>query len=77
MKLFDSSAIMNLCGNKKTCGLIEGRILELAFHESGNAVWKQIKSKSISAKEGDIVLAALVSVIQRWAGYWLKTLLAF
>ena len=42
MSLFDSSAIINLCGERKIDPLLEGKTLSLAFYEVGNAVWRQV-----------------------------------
>ncbi len=38
MNLFDASAIINLCAEKKLDKLLEGWTLNLAFYELGNAV---------------------------------------
>ena len=38
MNLYDSSAIINLCGETKIDKLLEGWTLNLAFYELGNAV---------------------------------------
>ena len=41
MSLFDASAIINLCGEKKLDKRSKDD-LNLAFYEIGNAVWKQV-----------------------------------
>ena len=66
MNLFDSSAIINLCGEKKIDPLLEGKTLSLAFYEVGNAVWRQVHvHKSITREEGDLVLDSLMEVVRR------------
>ena len=66
MSLFDSSAIINLCGERKIDPLLEGKTLSLAFYEVGNAVWRQVHvHKSITREEGDIVLDSLIEVVRR------------
>jgi len=66
MSLFDSSAIINLCGERKIDPLLEGKTLSLAFYEIGNAVWRQIHiHKVITREEGDIVLDSLMEVVRR------------
>ena len=66
MSLFDSSAIVNLCGERKIDPLLEGKTLSLAFYEVGNAVWRQVHvHKSITREEGDIVLDSLMEVVRR------------
>jgi len=66
MSLFDSSAIINLCGERKIDPLLEGKTLSLAFYEVGNAVWRQVHvHKSITREEGDIVLDSLMEVVRR------------
>ena len=64
--LFDSSAIINLCGKKNINPLLGGSTLDLAFYEIGNAIWKQVFSfKIYTMKEGEIVLGAITDVLQR------------
>ena len=66
MSLFDSSAIINLCGERKIDPLLEGKTLSLAFYEVGNAVWRQVHvHKSITREEGDIVLDSSMEVVRR------------
>ena len=66
MNLFDSSAIINLCGERKIDPLLEGKTLSLAFYEVGNAVWRQVHvHKSITREEGDLVLDSLMEVVRR------------
>lgn len=66
MNLFDSSAIINLCGEKKTDKLLEGWTLNLAFYELGNAVWKQVYThKTITVDEAITVLDPLVEVFSK------------
>lgn len=65
MKLFDSSAIINLCGERKIDKLRDGWMLHLAFYEIGNAVWKQVNiRKTITITEANIVLDALTEVMK-------------
>lgn len=42
MMLFDSSAIINLCGQRKPDRLVEGYALNFALYEVGNAVWNRL-----------------------------------
>lgn len=66
MNLFDSSAIINLCGQKKIDKLLEGWTLNLAFYELGNAVWKQARvQKTITANEANTVLDTLTEIFRR------------
>ena len=66
MKLFDSSAIINLCGEKEVDKLLEGWTLHLAFYELGNAVWKQAHiHKTITVNEANIVLDSLTAVFKK------------
>jgi len=66
MSLFDSSAIINLCGERKIDGLLKGKTLNLAFYEVGNAVWRQVHiQKAITREEGDTVLDSLMGVMER------------
>lgn len=56
MNLFDSSAAVNLCREKKIDKLLEGWTLNLAFYELGNAVWKQANvHKTITTDEANTV----------------------
>ena len=64
--LFDSSAIINLCGERKTEKLLEGWTLNLARYELGNAVWKQVKvNEKITVEEANLVLDPLIEVFTR------------
>jgi predicted nucleic acid-binding protein len=66
MKLFDSSAIVNLCGQKEIEKLLGGWTLNLAFYELGNAVWKQVHVyKAITGDEANTVLDPLVEVFRK------------
>ncbi len=63
MNLFDSSAIISLCGEKKIDKLLEGWTLNLAFYEIGNAVWKQVRiHKKITINEAATVLEPLIEL---------------
>lgn len=63
MNLFDSSAIINLCGEKKIDKLLEGWTINLAFYELGNAVWKQVHiHKTITSQEANTILDPLIEV---------------
>ncbi|MEM2841740.1 MAG: type II toxin-antitoxin system VapC family toxin [Thermoproteota archaeon] len=63
MSLFDSSAIINLCGEKRISKLLEGWTLNLAFYELGNAVWRQVYiHKAITPEEANTLLDALTEV---------------
>lgn len=64
-RLFDSSAIINLCSEKKIDHLVTAWTLDLAFYEIGNAVWRQVYvRKSLSREKGDMILDALMSVLE-------------
>jgi len=66
MKLFDSSAIINLCGEKKTDKLLNGWTLNLAFYELGNAVWKQVYlHKKITVNEANTLLDTLTEIFRK------------
>ena len=66
MKLYDSSAIINLCGQKKIDKLLEGWTLNLVFYELGNAVWKQIHvHKTITTNEANAVLDPLIEIFRK------------
>ena len=66
MNLFDSSAIINLCGGKKIDKLLEGWTINLAFYELGSAVWKQVHVyKTISSNEANTVLEPLIEVFTK------------
>jgi len=41
--IFDPSAIINLCGDRKIEKLLDDWTLNLAIYELENAMWKQIK----------------------------------
>lgn len=63
MNLFDSSAIINLCGEKRIDKLFEGWTLNLAFYELGNAVWKQTYiHRTVTPEEAGKLLDALTEV---------------
>lgn len=63
MNLFDSSAIINLCGEKRIDKLFEGWTLNLAFYELGNAVWKQTYiHRAITPEEASKLLDTLTEV---------------
>jgi len=64
--IFDSSAIINLCGDRKTEKLLDGWTLNLAIYELGNAVWKQVKiHEKITVEEANLVLDSLTEVFRR------------
>ena len=64
--LYDSSAIINLCGEGKTERLLEGWTLNLAFYELGNAVWKQARiHRRITLEEAYLILDTLTEVFRR------------
>jgi predicted nucleic acid-binding protein len=64
--LFDSSAIIDLCGRRGADRLLEGWTIDLAFYEVGNAVWKQVYlHKTLTPDEGNTALDALTEVIKR------------
>lgn len=66
MSLFDSSAIINLCGEGEIDKLFGGFTLNLAFYELGNAVWKHVYiHKTITMDEANIVLDSLIEVFKR------------
>lgn len=66
MKIFDSSAIISLCGERKMDKLLDGWTLNLAFYELGNAVWKQVHvHKAITIDEGNAVLDSLAEVLKK------------
>ncbi len=66
MNLFDSSAIINLCGEKKLDKLLLGWTLNLAFYELGNAVWKQTYiHKKLSPDEAKILLDPLLEIYNK------------
>ncbi|MGQ9469722.1 MAG: type II toxin-antitoxin system VapC family toxin [Nitrososphaerales archaeon] len=66
MSLFDSSAIINLCGERKIDRLLEGWTLNLAFYELGNAVWKQVHiQKGMTMDEANMVLDSLIEIFRR------------
>lgn len=66
MSLFDVSAIINLCGEKKLEELLQGWTISLAYYELGNAVWKQVyKYKKISLDEARILLEPLIEIFMR------------
>ncbi|MCP8313135.1 MAG: type II toxin-antitoxin system VapC family toxin [archaeon] len=66
MNLFDSSAIINLCGERKIDRLLEGWTLNLAFYELGNAVWRQVHiRKGMAIDEANMILDPLVEIFRR------------
>lgn len=66
MNLFDSSAIINLCAEKKIDTLLEGWTLNLAFYELGNAVWKQVHiHKTITSDEANTILSLLTEIFRK------------
>jgi len=66
MSLFDSSAIINLCGEKKLDKLLGEWTLNLAFYELGNAVWRQVRVlRTITVNEANTVLDPLIEVFER------------
>jgi predicted nucleic acid-binding protein len=69
MKLFDSSAIINICRENRADKLTNGCTLDLAFYELGNTVWKMTYlRKAMSIEEAIIVLNALIEVYGRMKG---------
>jgi predicted nucleic acid-binding protein len=63
MSLFDSSAIINLCGSGKVEKLFNAWTLNLAFYELGNAVWKQVHvRKVITVNEANVLLDLFAQV---------------
>lgn len=66
MNLFDSSAIINLCGERRINQLLEGWTLNLAFYELGNAVWKQLYLyNAINTMEANTILDSLTEVFMK------------
>ncbi|MEM3886535.1 MAG: type II toxin-antitoxin system VapC family toxin [Candidatus Methanomethylicia archaeon] len=66
MSLFDSSAIINLCGEGEIDKLFGGFTLNLAFYELGNAVWKHVHIyKTITMDEAIMILDSLIEVFKR------------
>lgn len=66
MNIFDSSAIVNLCREKRINELLEGWTINLAFYEMGNAVWKQAYVyKTLSINEANIILDAFMEVFMK------------
>jgi len=64
--IFDSSAIINMCGDRKTEKLLDGWTLNLAIYELGNAVWRQVKiHEKITVEEANLVLDSLTEVFRR------------
>jgi predicted nucleic acid-binding protein len=63
--IFDSSAIINLCSEKKIDELLGGVTLSLAPYEVGNAIWRQVYlKKTLTREEGEKALATLTEVIK-------------
>ncbi|MEM1545682.1 MAG: type II toxin-antitoxin system VapC family toxin [Candidatus Methanomethylicia archaeon] len=66
MKLFDSSAIINICGRKRLDQLLEGWTLNLAFYELGNAVWKQVYLyRTLDLEKAKLVLNTLIEIFNK------------
>lgn len=66
MKIFDSSAIISICGERKIDKLLGGWTLNLAFYELGNAVWKQVfLLKAITIDEANTVLDPLTTIFTK------------
>jgi len=66
MSLFDASAIINLCRDKKIEKLLEGWTINLAIYELGNAVWKQAYIYNmINTSEATVILDALKEVFMK------------
>jgi len=66
MNLFDSSTIINLCGEKKIDKLLRGWTLNLALYELGNAVWKQVHvHKTITSDEANTILDPLITIFRK------------
>jgi len=66
MKIFDSSSIISICGERKIDKLLGGWTLNLAFYELGNAVWKQVfLHKTITINEANTVLDPLTEVFTK------------
>ena len=64
--LYDSSAIINLCGEGKTERLLDGWTINLAIYELGNAMWKQaIIHRRITLEEAYLILDSLTEVFRR------------
>jgi len=64
MRIFDASAIINLCGARKVDRLMDGCTLSLALYEVGNAVWRLVyRDKKVAVEDGRIILDSLSSVI--------------
>ena len=65
-KLFDTSAIINLCNQKEYKHLEQGSTLSLTYYELGNVLWKQVNLQRIfSLDEGVTVLIALTNMLSR------------
>jgi len=66
VKLFDSSAIINVCRENKVDKLTNSCTLDLTFYELGNAVWKMAYvRKAMSIEEVVTVLDTLIEVYSR------------
>lgn len=66
MNLFDSSAIINLCGEKKIDKLLRGWTINLPFYELGNAVWKQVHvHETLTSDEANTVLDPLIEIFRK------------
>lgn len=66
MNLFDTSAIINLFGEKKLEKLLEGWTLNLALYELGNAVWKQACIyRTITPNEANAILDPLTEIFTK------------
>ncbi len=59
MMLFDASALLNIIGEKgeESIRLLKGGyISDLTFYEVGNAMWKSVYRKLITADDAEVVL---------------------
>ncbi len=64
MKLFDASAIITLCIERKFDQLMEGWTIDLAKYEIGNAIWKKaFLTKDLKPEEGLRALEAILDLI--------------
>ena len=63
--LFDASASVNLCGEKKLDQILAGCTIDLTTYEIGNAVWKQVYiHKKITLEEANTVLDSLIDILR-------------
>jgi len=64
--LFDSSAMIALCGRKELDELLQGWTVDLSFYELGNTVWKQVHLyRTLKMEEASLALDALISVFRK------------